>query len=71
LILLTNPIEMPLIRPNNILLTQNSNYYLNSHISRDVTNPTLFSITNQKNIILILILPSSKHVNDGRMKDDG
>jgi hypothetical protein len=48
---------------NNILLTQNSNYFLYSHISRDVTNLTLFSIINPKNIILVLILQPSKHKN--------
>jgi hypothetical protein len=59
--LFTNPTKISLTHPNNILLTPNNNYYLNSYISRNITNLILFSITNLKNIIFTLILPSSKH----------
>jgi hypothetical protein len=45
---LANPTEISLIHPNNILLSQNSNFYLNSYIFRDITNIALFSIANPK-----------------------
>jgi hypothetical protein len=45
LLLFTNPMKILLTHPNNILPTRNSNYYLNSHIFRNITNFILFSNT--------------------------